>query len=321
MRMSIVTKLGYLAVGVSDLAEAIEFYTRYVRLDVTERTPRTAFLTGGLEHHWIRLEEGNGQGLKRIGYEVAGEQALEEVRARLGALGIAFTEGGTPSTDRVQRWLRFRDPGGFDIELYVGMWERGVAPVGTGVTMEKFLHAGWEVPHWDETTRFYQDVLGFKASDWIGDKVGFFRAGDRYHHSLVLIRSDRPAFNHFCIQVESIDDVMRFRNNAVRGGVELRDDLLRHAPSGSIGVYMKDVARGLAVEFCIGHPQLDDETHRARILPMAPETKDIWLSALPEPAPARAATSAPRPAPASALTSSWLESDEPGAQPTLVSRA
>jgi hypothetical protein len=84
---------------------------------------------------------------------------------------------------------------------------------------------------------------------------------------------------------------------------------------------MKDVARGLAVEFCIGHPQLDDETHRARILPMAPETKDIWLSALPEPAPARAATSAPRPAPASALTSSWLESDEPGAQPTLVSRA
>jgi 2,3-dihydroxy-p-cumate/2,3-dihydroxybenzoate 3,4-dioxygenase len=279
--MEIVTKFGYLAVGVSDLAEATEFYSRFVRLDVSERIGNTAFMTGGLEHHWIRLEEGNGQGLKRIGYELAGDAALAEVRQRLRSMGIPFVEGGDPGAERVQRWLRFCDPGGFDIELFTGMWERGVAPVNSGVTMEKFLHAGWEVPHWDETTQFYQDVLGFKASDWIGDKVGFFRAGDRFHHSLVLIRSNRPAFNHFCIQVESIDDVMRFRNNALRGGVKLRDDLLRHAPSGSIGVYMKDEARGFAVEFCIGHPQIDDAVHHARVLPMAPETKDIWLSPLP----------------------------------------
>ena len=75
---------------------------------------------------------------------------------------------------------------------------------------------------------------------------------------------------------------MRFRNNALRHGVALRDDLLRHAPSGSIGVYMKDEARGFAVEFCTGHPQVDDATHRTRVLPMAPETVDIWLSPLPE---------------------------------------
>jgi catechol 2,3-dioxygenase-like lactoylglutathione lyase family enzyme len=221
----------------------------------------------------------------------------------LTSLNVPYTEGGDPTNDRVQRWLRFCDPGGFDIELYTGMWERGVAPVNNGVTIEKFLHAGWEVPRWDETTAFYQQVLGFKASDWIGNKVGFFRAGDRFHHSLVLIRSDRPAFNHFCIQVESIDDVMRFRNNAVRGGVKLRDDLLRHAPSGSIGVYMHDEARGFAVEFCIGHPQIDDATHHARVLPMAPETKDIWLSPLPNGAVVVAGASVSSPE-----TSSWLPS-------------
>jgi 2,3-dihydroxy-p-cumate/2,3-dihydroxybenzoate 3,4-dioxygenase len=100
----------------------------------------------------------------------------------------------------------------------------------------------------------------------------------------VLIRSQKPSFNHFCIQVESIDDVMRFRHNAVKNGVALRDDLLRHAPSGSIGVYLKDEARGFAIEYCVGHPQVDD-THTPRILPLAPETVDIWRSALPEPAP------------------------------------
>lgn len=283
MTMDIVHKFGYLALGVKNLAEATEFYSRFARLDLTEVVGSTAFLTGGVDHHWVRLEEGSTEGVKRIGYEVTGEDSFAVVRQRLDAWGIDFDEGGDPAADRVSHWLRFTDPGGTDIELYSGMYERGVAPVNTGVTMEKFLHGGWETANFDDTSRFHREVLGFKPSDWIADKVVFLRAGDRYHHSLVLLRSQRSSFNHFCVQVESIDDVMRFRNNALRHGVELRDDLLRHAPSGSIGVYMKDEARGFAIEFCTGHPQVDDATHQARILPMAPETADIWLSPLPEP--------------------------------------
>ena len=303
--MPIVSNLGYLVVGVDDMTEALEYYTRFVRLDVTERIGHTVFLTGGTEHHWLRLEEGRGSGLKRVGYQVAGEQALDEARARLAAAGIDYTEGGNPKADRVPRWLRFNDPGGTAVELFADMYERGVAPLSAGVTMEKFLHAAWATPNFDATTAFYQGVLGFKASDWVEDRAGFFRAADRYHHSLVLIRSDRAAFNHFCIQVESLDDVMRARHNAVKAGVKLRDDLLRHAPSGSIGFYMKDEARGYAVEFCVGHPRLDDETHRPRILPSAPETLNVWTAPLPyRPAPAPG-DSGPR--------ESWAPGTEPSA--------
>jgi catechol 2,3-dioxygenase-like lactoylglutathione lyase family enzyme len=318
--MAIVEKFGYLAVGVNNLTEGIDFYRRIVRLDLTERIGDTAFLTGGLEHHWLRLEEGNGQGVKRIGYQVSDEAAFVEARARLRDWGIDFTEGGDQARDRVQRWLRFVDPGGFEIELYLGMYERGVAPVNSGVNIEKFLHGGWAVQDWDTTTRFYQEVLGFKPSDWIGNMVGFFRAGDRYHHSLVLIRGQQPAFNHFCIQVESIDDVMRFRNNAVKHGVTLRDDLLRHAPSGSIGVYVEDEARGFAVEYCVGHPQIDEANHTARILPLSPETVDIWRSPLPEPATLNqqpmtppAAMAAAKPAALTGAASAVFAANQPAA--------
>ncbi|MFG2039826.1 VOC family protein [Dactylosporangium sp. NPDC048998] len=280
--MAIVQQFGYLSIGVRDLREGVEFYSRFARLDLTERIGDTAFMTGGLEHHWIRLEQGNHQGVKRVGYELASDDAFDVVRAGLQQWGIEYEEGGSPQQDRVQRWMRFTDPGGTAIELYRGMYERGVAPVNNGVNIEKFLHGGWETANFDQTTKFYQEVLGFKASDWIGDKVGFFRAGDKFHHSAVMLRSNRSAFNHFCIQVESLDDVMRFRNNALRHGVKLRDDLLRHAPSGSIGVYMKDEARGFAVEYCVGHPRIEDEHHKARILPMSPETADVWRSPLPE---------------------------------------
>ena len=182
----------------------------------------------------------------------------------------------------MRRWLRFTDPGGTDIELYSGMYTRGVAPVPNGVKLQKFLHGGWETTNWAETTRFYQEALGFKASDWIGERVGFFRAADQFHHSLVLISSNRSVFNHYCVQVESLDDVMRARNNAVKHGVKLRDDLLKHAPSGSIGVYLKDEERGFAVEFCTGHRQIVDADHTPRILPMTADTADVWLSPLPD---------------------------------------
>jgi 2,3-dihydroxy-p-cumate/2,3-dihydroxybenzoate 3,4-dioxygenase len=279
--MAIVRKYGFLSVGVSNLQEATEFYTRFARLDVTEVIGDTAFLTGGTDHHWLRLEEGNGQGVKRVGYEVVSDDSFAEARSGLTEWGIDFTEGGDEAKDRVTRWLRFTDPGGTDIELYSGMYERGAAPDGSGVTMESLLHGGWETKNFEETSRFYQEVLGFKGSDFIEDKVAFLRAQNGFHHSLVLVNSPRSAFNHFCVQVESLDDVMRFRNNALKYGVKLRDDLLRHAPSGSIGVYMKDEARDFSVEFCIGHPVLDD-SHQARRLPMAEQTVDVWRSPLPE---------------------------------------
>jgi 2,3-dihydroxy-p-cumate/2,3-dihydroxybenzoate 3,4-dioxygenase len=280
--MDVVEKFGFMAVGVSNLDEAIAFYARFARLDLTERVGSRAFMTGGPEHHWLRLEEGTGQGVKRLGYELSSEAAFDTVRSGLADWNIEYQEGGDLAQDRVQRWLRFTDPGGTDVEVYTGMQTRGVPPVFNGVKLEKFLHGGWETKNWPETTRFYQEVLGFKASDWIGEQVGFFRAGDLFHHSLVLLNSNRSQFNHFCIQVESLDDVMVARNNAVKHGVQLRDDLLRHAPSGSIGVYLKDEQRGYAVEFCTGHPQILDPGHRPRILPRSREVTDVWTAAIPD---------------------------------------
>jgi len=43
--MEIVSRLGYIALGVSDLVEAAEFYSRFIRLDLTEQIGNTAFMT------------------------------------------------------------------------------------------------------------------------------------------------------------------------------------------------------------------------------------------------------------------------------------
>src|SRR5258705_552028 len=206
--MTVVSRLGYLAIGVAALPEATEFYSRFVRLDVSERIGRTAFMTGGLEHHWLRLEEGRGSGLRRVAYVVDGESGLAEAREKLANAGVVFTEGGDPAADRVQRWLRFRDPGGVEIELYAGMYERGVAPAHPGITMQKFLHAAWATPNFEQTTDFYQQVLGFKVSDWVERRAGFFRPPHRYPPPLGLIPARRPGFHYLFLKGEAPHDVM-----------------------------------------------------------------------------------------------------------------
>jgi 2,3-dihydroxy-p-cumate/2,3-dihydroxybenzoate 3,4-dioxygenase len=278
--------LGYVVLGVHDLDEAINFYSRFVRLDLTERVGRTAFMTGGPEHYWLRLEEASKQGVRSIGYEVADAAALAAIRSELTKRGMKFREGdGSAGTNPVTRFLNFTDPGGFEIELYLDMQQRPIPALENGIAFEKFLHGGWEVADFGSTNEFYANVLGFKMSDNIANAVSFLRCGDGFHHSAVLIRSrdGKSRFNHFCIEVGSIDDVMRFRHNAVAGGLPIRDDLLRHAASDSIGVYVMDEARGFAVEFCTGHRRVDDLTHRARVLPLAPETVDVWRAPFPEP--------------------------------------
>jgi len=106
-------------------------WSTYTRLSSGLTSPAgsatAAFLTGpGLEHHWIRLEEGPTEGRSRSPTSSTARADLLEIRGRLVATGIAVDEGGDVHHDRVQRWRRFVDPGGMHVEVFVGMVERGV---------------------------------------------------------------------------------------------------------------------------------------------------------------------------------------------------
>lgn len=282
--MDSVSGLGFVDLGVVDLDGAVDFYSTVGRLHIAERTASTVYLTGGVEHHWLRLRRASTNGVTRIGFAVDDDAALDDLAARLATAGVDFTDERCLDEDRVERRVRFTDPAGVDVDLFVGMIELPLPPPDTGVALDSLLHVGWRVTEYEAACRFYTDVLGFRVSDSIADRVTFLRCDDGYHHSLVFVRGDGggPEFDHFCVQARSLDDVMRFRHNALRRGVPLRHDLLRHAPSGSIGVYAVDEARGLAIECCWDHPVVADD-HRPRTLPLAPDTIDVWSRELPDP--------------------------------------
>jgi 2,3-dihydroxy-p-cumate/2,3-dihydroxybenzoate 3,4-dioxygenase len=275
--MELVDGLGYVALTVPDLERSVDFYQRIGHLRVTERGTKTAFLSGGSEHHWLRLDEGDAPGLTRIAFELTGRAAIDEVVDRLDAIGVAWKPVDDLPGERVVDAIRFRDPDGFEIELFVGHVSLPVR-VETFVNMDRFLHAVWLVSNPVESAQFYRDVLGFKDSDWIERIAVFMRSANRYHHSAGILLGGEKAgqLDHFCILVDDLDDVMRARNVALSNGVELRQDLVRHAASGSVSTYLMDPVNDIAVEFCAWHCQIDDEEYQPRTLQASPSTLDLW---------------------------------------------
>lgn len=275
-----IERMGYVTIGTTDLVAAVDFYTRLVRLTVTEAREDAVFLTGGTEHCWLRLEPAESSGVIRVAYKVSDVATLERLVARVEQSKTKVQRGGSFDVDRIDGWARFADPAGQEIELYTEMLSHPFPPEGNGVAWDRLLHAVWQTSDLGPTADWHSEVLGFLPSDTIGDAAVFLRGGDRYHHSLALLAGP-SGFHHICLQVATLDDVMRLRQHMLRHGIELRSDVLRHAPSGSIGIYVEDRHHGFAVEFCWGHGPVPDD-HRARRLPLQLDTFDVWQTPLPE---------------------------------------
>jgi len=274
--VELVDGLGYVALAVPDLDRSLDFYRRLGHLKVSERGAKRAFLTAGVNHHWLRLDETGMAGLTRISFQVTERAALDEVVKRLEARRTPWEEATDFGSDRVAEAIRFKDPGGIEIELFTDMVSLPV-PAATSLKMDRVLHAVWTTPALTESHSFYGEVLGFKDSDWIERSMVFMRAANGYHHSIGIARSDQPtALDHFCILVDDLDDVLRARNVAMETGAKLRQELVRHAASGSVSTYIMDPMNDIALEFCSGHRRILDDSCRARILPATAATFNIW---------------------------------------------
>lgn len=275
-----VERLGYVVMGVPDVAASADFYTSVGHLTLHDASDRTAFLGGGYDHHWLRLEEQDQRrGLLRVGFQLGSDTALGDVANRLDARGIRYEEFGDLEGDAIDRGIRFTDPDGLEVDVYTQMLSRGTKPGQDVVRMEEMLHAVWFSTDPVAAHDFYNGVLDFRASDWIKRNAVFMRSGNNYHHSMGIFRGspERAAtMDHFCILVESIDDVMRARNIATSRGAVLQKDVLRHAASGSISVYIADPVAGISFEFCTEH-DIVDPNHRARLLEATPISRDVWM--------------------------------------------
>ena len=118
------TKIGHAHLKVRDLKRAIDFYTRYLGLHLTEQVGQAyVFLTAGSYHHELALQQvgpdapkpsSDSVGLYHVAFEVPDKRAFAEAYHTLRAADIAVAP-----VDHLISWaMYFDDPDGNGLEIY-----------------------------------------------------------------------------------------------------------------------------------------------------------------------------------------------------------
>lgn len=269
-----VTQLGYLGIGVSDIAAWRDFGCDVLGLQESGRGANDSlfFRIDGYHHRFEMIPSGEDD-LLFAGWEVKDADALRHVAARLRALGTEVTEAtaAEAAARRVIEMVRCKDPDGLDIEVYYGPFRadrpfnspRGVA--GFKAETLGFGHIVLQVADPAAILAFYRDGLGVKLSDYIymtrggvRREVTFTHANPR-HHTLAFAKRPDGAkrLSHFMVEVDEFDDVGLTIDLAEQRGMKM-GKLGRHTNDRMISFYVVSPS-GFNVEYGWGGLLIEDE--------------------------------------------------------------
>jgi 2,3-dihydroxy-p-cumate/2,3-dihydroxybenzoate 3,4-dioxygenase len=277
-------KLGYVALNVTDVARARDFYENMVGLQASgEGEQGEIFFRCSFDHHNLVLYPAAKPGLKRFAFEMASEQELDGLARLLSDEGrrVVEVERAECRALRQGRTVRVTEPfSGATVEFYNTMTEFGGQPfVPTLAKIQRLGHVVIKVADFAGACDFYQRVLGLSVSDEIDGLVCFMRCNE-YHHGIGIAKAPAPLLHHVNFMVSEVDDIGKAIARFGKKGVTIVNGPGRHPPSGSMFLYFLD-PDGMTVEYSFGMEQFPDiDARKPRLLEPIPESFDYWGSFL-----------------------------------------
>ncbi|RZT09292.1 catechol 2,3-dioxygenase [Duganella sp. CF402] len=235
MPASLAGKLRSIAIGVTDLAAAEEFYVSTWRLSVAARSADAVYLRGsGADHHILALHRSAQPDVRRVDFVVAAHANLALIAAGVRAHGghvlndvhdNAEPDGGSALDvqDPQGRHLRF-------VHAPAAHVESGGADAPVRITHVVFNSA--DVPL---AQAFYEQALGFSLSDRTRI-MAFMRCGSD-HHSIALADADSNTLNHIAFVMPDLDAVMRGAGRMSDAGYPIEWGVGRHGPGNNVFSY------------------------------------------------------------------------------------
>lgn len=276
------TKLGYVALNVSDTGRSKHFYETLWGLEHTETNAAgEVFLRCSDDHHNLILYRGAKPGLKRIGWELESEVDLDKITSILERNGqkVREVDAGERSALHQGRTIRFTDPfTGASHEYYSAQHILGGKPwKPTVAKIQRLGHVVLKTPRYEEALAFYLDVLNFRVSDQIDGFISFMRCfPNPFHHSFGLAKSTAGQLHHVNFMVTEVDDIGKGMWRFQRNDVPIVRGPGRHPPSGSMFLYVLD-PDGITAEYSFGMEEFPEVApRRPRLLPPVPESIDYW---------------------------------------------
>ena len=229
--------LGYVGIRTRKLEDWSAYATRFLGLQLVDRSRNALTFRMDDRKQRIVVEAEQGEGPSFYGWEAESAKALDDLAARLERSGVSIARGSRALADerRVKDLIVFSDPIGNRLEIFHGA-EIATDPFQPGRAISGFRtgalgmgHAVLTAERLDEVLPFYQDVLGFKPSDYILKpfKAYFFHINPR-HHSLAFIDTGKNGIHHLMMETCYLDDVGQAYDLALRRPEMIGTTLGRH---------------------------------------------------------------------------------------------
>ena len=257
--------LGYVGVHASSLEDWTSFGTRFLGMQVVDKADKRIALRMDDRKQRILVNEDGGEGVAFFGWEAADAAALERCAARLEHAGVAVSRGSRALADarRVKDLIVLADPLGNRLEIFHGA-ESASDPFKPGRSISGFRtgplgmgHAVLHVKNINDVLPFYQDVLGFRLSDYMVRPFNayFFHANPR-HHSIAFIETGRNATHHLMVELFSLDDVGQCYDLALGEEGRIGVTLGRHI-NDEVTSFYSNSPSGFMVEYGWGGRVID----------------------------------------------------------------
>ncbi|OWQ96515.1 VOC family protein [Sphingopyxis witflariensis] len=211
----------------------------------------------------FRIEAGEQDELTAAAFELSDEAAFQAMAAAIAAAGRPVEMGSADEAvvRGVQAFFRTSDPTGNGLEFFHGDSRDDVAfvsPVGVKgfVTGDMGMgHAVFAAPDFDETHRFYTDVVGFHDTDIPrfhfspdpndpGMGFAFMHADNGRHHSVAIGQVPVPPSRcvHLMLEMQDLRDVGRCYDRMRVGKVTESASLGTHTNDQMTSFYMQTPA-------------------------------------------------------------------------------
>jgi catechol 2,3-dioxygenase len=235
----------HVQMSVTDLEEAVEFYTTAMGMIELDRTDNIVYLGCGRDDNYDLAVQEGPSGIEHFAIRVEDEDKIVEYDECLTDAGVE-----TQRTDRTEpsqeQGLRFKLPNGVPMELVTvepEKYQQCVAvqhPERDSAAPLDFDHVTLHTPDPRKDAEFMRDVLDFKITEVLGTEsnwVGaFVRKGDM-HHDVSLFENETGGVHHIGWEFAHIDHMKNFIDRIAQAGVDLELGVNRHVAGDNIFSY------------------------------------------------------------------------------------
>ena len=237
MTNSRVTGVRSIELGVRDLHQSAEFYTKVWALEeVSADGDSIHFRATGGEHHVLTIRERPQASLLGVHFAAADRDAVNQLCARAKGYGVALAGDPAPldASAGGGYGFRFETPDGLPMTISSDSVQHPNVVLDRS-RPTKISHVVLNSARTDDQVPFFIDVLGFRLSDST-HMMEFLRCSAD-HHSIAIFRNNGPSLNHVAYELPNIDGLMRGAGRVKRSGFDIEWGVGRHGPGSNVFSY------------------------------------------------------------------------------------